>query len=85
MCANLLIFYVELSSYSLFNSSMRKCVVSNKLCYVGAARLMVRLGQGMDNDAINSKKGTKWKPGDDLTLQIEGHACHSCSCSRFDA
>eukprot|EP00435_Cladocopium_sp_Y103_P052153 s1184_g16.t1 len=28
----------------------------------------------MDNDAINSKKGTKWKPGDDLTLQIEGHA-----------
>ncbi|CAJ1348029.1 unnamed protein product [Effrenium voratum] len=29
---------------------------------------------GMDNDAINSKKGTKWKVGDDLTLQIEGHA-----------
>ncbi|CAJ1459024.1 unnamed protein product [Effrenium voratum] len=28
----------------------------------------------MDNDAINSKKGTKWKVGDDLTLQIEGHA-----------
>eukprot|EP00434_Breviolum_minutum_P029393 symbB.v1.2.025995.t1/scaffold2562.1/size76343/4 len=28
----------------------------------------------MDNEAINSKKGTKWKPGDDLTLQIEGHA-----------
>lgn len=30
--------------------------------------------QSMDNDAINSKKGTKWKAGDDLTLQIEGHA-----------
>lgn len=33
---------------------------------------------GMDNEAINSKKGTKWKPGDDLTLQIEGHALPSC-------
>ena len=32
----------------------------------------------MDNEAINSKKGTKWKPGDDLTLQIEGHALPSC-------
>ena len=29
---------------------------------------------GIDNEAINSKKGSKWKAGDDLTLQIEGHA-----------
>ena len=36
-------------------------------------------GAGMDNDAINSKKATKWKPGDDLTLQIEGHACPGCT------
>lgn len=28
----------------------------------------------MDNEAIHGKKGTKWKAGDDLTLQIEGHA-----------
>ncbi|CAE7474652.1 ST13 [Symbiodinium pilosum] len=28
----------------------------------------------IDNEAINSKKGSKWKAGDDLTLQIEGHA-----------
>lgn len=31
-------------------------------------------GRGIDNEAIQSKKGTKWKAGDDLTLQIEGHA-----------
>lgn len=36
----------------------------------------------MDNDAINSKKGTKWKVGDDLTLQIEGHASLECKGAR---
>ncbi|CAK9036744.1 Retrovirus-related Pol polyprotein from transposon TNT 1-94, partial [Durusdinium trenchii] len=39
--------------------------------------------QSMDNDAINSKKGTKWKAGDDLTLQIEGHASPGCKMSRW--
>ena len=33
----------------------------------------------MDNEAIHGKKGTKWKAGDDLTLQIEGHASPGCS------